>query len=64
MSRTDYGAIAAIIAGQRCEQGTTIQAHVNAHIDGVVEELIEYFSGQNNKFDADRFRKATGMIVN
>lgn len=37
--------------------------HVNEHIDDMVEELITYFSGQNNKFDADRFRKATGMIV-
>lgn len=58
MSRKDYGAIAKIIWAQRC--GDT---RVNEHIDGIVEDLIMYFSEDNPRFDADRFRKATGMVV-
>ena len=63
MSRKDYGVIAAAIKARRCEAGDPAQAHVNEHIDDLVEDLIRYFSQDNPRFDANRFRKATGMIV-
>ena len=63
MSRTDYGVIASMIKHRRCATGDPVQAHVNEHMDDLVEDLILYFSHKSKAFDADRFRKATGMIV-
>lgn len=57
MNRHDYGVIAKIIRSHRC---STHDGHSNAHIDEMVEDLIEYFAAQNVKFDPKRFRKAAG----
>lgn len=59
MSRKDYGVIAAIIRDQRCDG----DKHLNKHLDFMVENLIMYFQEGNSKFDADRFRRATGVVV-
>lgn len=55
MSRHDYGAIAGIIRRNRC---LADGPHANQHMDEMVDDLISYFSSQNTKFDAERFRKA------
>lgn len=63
MSRHDYGAIASRIMRQRCTAGDPASTHVSEHLDGLVEDLIAYFQESNPRFDADRFRKATGMVT-